>query len=397
MRRNSIVELVACHIDFGMSETDSTTRGSSTARNFYDPDREYMKQLLAYEMYGPKAQYGKGEEFVLPPRIDPDTGEPFPGPGPHTKPPPEPPTPTPGASASPTSSPSPGSYSSSSAAPPVKFGPDGTPYYDYGPTTPGASTTRAATSSLGPATSSIPARGGPRTIGPRGVPPTTTGPPPEGVVYPGGPPGPGIPPREPPTTIGPRGGPPTVGPRGGPTEGHWQPSVIGPPPDLSTITKWNEGGASGNRQLSGGLLFDSYGNLMNSQGYSDTEKGAIMQEGMNAARAQTAGAQGQIARRAAATGNTAGNAAGIAALSRTEGANLASQARQNTIDFAKEKQRRRELGLQGMGGLYTGESNYLTGLMGQRGQLAAAPIGKLMNTGGTGNYLGTNFGFGISL
>ncbi len=430
MRRNTVVELFACHFNFGQSSTDSVTEGTSSYRNFYDPDREYVKKMLAYEMYGPGTDadpgYGREDTFGWmggtgdpSSEIDPVTGLPI-----HKKRigDPEYPSSTPSSQG--------GGYSSLGAAPPVKYDAEGRPYYDYGSTGAPTSTTAAPPSGSPPATG-IPPRGAPTTIGPRrGRPATsaiapssaystdpyvmaaraaaspgesTTGP---GItgwdapgVMQGGPTGAGILDRMPPTTLPPRGEPGYHPPYPGydtPVPPGGGPAPAGDVPPNFDASEWGKGGASGNRGLSSRQLYGAYGGLMTSQGYSDAEKNAMTQEGMNAARAQYAGAGGLLARRAAATGNTAGYAAGVSSLGRAEAGTYGQQARQNIIDFAKEKQRRRELGLQGMGGLYTGETNYLSGLMGQRAGLSSSPIGRLSNTKGSGNYIGTNFGLTVS-
>ncbi len=425
MRRNTVVELFACHFNFGQSSTDTQTEGTSSYRNFYDPDREYVKKMLAYEMYGPGTNadpgYGREDTFGWmggtgdsSSEIDPVTGLPI-----HKKrigdPQPASTSTTAGATMAGAAT-SPSGYYGYGAAPPVKYDSEGRPYYDYGATGAPSSTSAAPPTTTLPG--GTPTRGAPPTLGPRrSLAAYSTDPYTKSAlaassaagtnipgwdepgITPVGPTGGGIPQRMPPTTLPPRGEPgyhppypgydTPVPPGGGPPPGD-------DVPPNSDASEWGKGGASGNRALSSGQLYGAFGGLMRSPGYSDVEKNAMTQEGMNAARSQYAGAQGLLARRAAATGNTAGYAAGVSALGRSEADTYGRQARQNIIDFAKEKQRRRELGLQGMGGLYTGETNYLSGLMGQRAGLSSSPIGRLSNTKGSGNYLGTNFGLSIS-
>jgi hypothetical protein len=142
------------------------------------------------------------------------------------------------------------------------------------------------------------------------------------------------------------------------------------------IRGWNQGGSEGNTQISSSILFDQFNRVLNNNGEIDPAvKNAIMQEGMKAARSQYAGAGGALQRRAAATGNTAGVTAGLASLGRAQAGSLGSMARQNTIDFEAEAQRRREGARAGLAGLYGGEAARSAGLMGLRGTAYQRPSG----------------------
>ena len=175
--------------------------------------------------------------------------------------------------------------------------------------------------------------------------------------------GPVIPadPRQPPIVIPPRPPVPGQPPVGPPVE----PPGPGGPPAVDLYA----GGASGARQLTGQGVYDQLARMLHDPGYDQATRNAMATEGANAARATYAGAQGQIARRSAATGNSAGAVAGIAELGRAQAGTMGQQARQNQIDQFKESQRQREWATQGLGALYGGESSYLSNLFGQSGNL----------------------------
>lgn len=160
---------------------------------------------------------------------------------------------------------------------------------------------------------------------------------------------------------------------------------------------WGQGGASGNRQLAGGELFGANSSMLVHPQMDPATRNALEQEGMNAARASTAGVQADIGRRAASSGNTGGMYAAQAMAGRQLGSNLASQARQNTLAETAFAENRRQNALSGLSGLYQGETGYMENLMGARGALAAKPVNQQGQSSGisTGGSSSSNYGLNI--
>ena len=229
---------------------------------------------------------------------------------------------------------------------------------------------------------------GPSRPAPRVVPnydPNTTG----GYTptLPTGPPAPVNPPTapRPPGGTAPIGSPPGYYPTppgtmqpippGGGQPGDVPPYGIGPTGE--PITAWGTGGASGNRQLTGQQLYNTFSGALQHPELPADVQNAMEQEGMNAARANFAGQSGQLARHVAATGNNAGYAAGLSQIGRNQAGALGQQARQNKIDEENLKRQRENWAAQGLGSLYTGESNYNQGILGGLANLLKMPSGKV--------------------
>lgn len=124
--------------------------------------------------------------------------------------------------------------------------------------------------------------------------------------------------------------------------------------------------------------------LQTSQGYSPKEQSALSTEGMLAARQGFQNAGDAMARRRAATGQSAGYYGAAAQLGRDEASAMGQQARQNVLANAQEKARRQELGTAGMANLANVEQRRgeygLTGqrdLAGQALQRQLGAIGQL--------------------
>lgn len=252
------------------------------------------------------------------------------------------------------------------------------------PTAPGSKTPRDLTGLFGGVT--LP----PATAAPAPIPPGWPGGPPGVMVggplapnqparppitqvgpqYPGGPPGqrpppivlPGTPAT--PTTPGsPPGSRPVINP---PVPGPPVPPPAGPPSPTDPYA----GGSSGARTTFGARTYSELDRILRDPGYDAATRSAMTIEGQNAARAATAGARGQIARRSAATGNSAGATAGLAELGRAEAGVLGQQARRNVMDQFAEAERQREWATQGVAQLYGTEGSFLANLFGTRAGLA---------------------------
>lgn len=116
--------------------------------------------------------------------------------------------------------------------------------------------------------------------------------------------------------------------------------------------------------------YGAYGDMLKG-GYSDSEKNAITQEGMRAARAGFETNRDSMLRNQARTNNSAGYAANMAKMARGFSETMGSQGRQNEIKFADETQRRKEGGASGMLNVANlANTRTQTGLQGQ--QSAAA-------------------------
>jgi hypothetical protein len=133
------------------------------------------------------------------------------------------------------------------------------------------------------------------------------------------------------------------------------------------------------------LMMPDIQDLLNSQGYSPQEQSAITQQGMGSARTVFDALGQSAANRVTRTNNSAGYGALSSELGREEAQNLAQQARQNQIDFANEKQRRRLAGLQAIGQTYGIDTNLLGRAMGVPASLLDA---RARASGGNSSFLG---------
>jgi hypothetical protein len=137
--------------------------------------------------------------------------------------------------------------------------------------------------------------------------------------------------------------------------------------------RWGSGGATGNRNASGKLLFQQYLDMMRNPDIDARTRNDMSVQAGKAARARYAGAAEQIGRAGAATGATAGNPAALAYLARDEAGTIADTNRDLRLEFEKERQRRKELGITGMSDLYGTETGYTTSLLGGRSGTALKP------------------------
>jgi hypothetical protein len=141
-----------------------------------------------------------------------------------------------------------------------------------------------------------------------------------------------------------------------------------------------------------GVAEGGYSGLVKSQGYSPQEQGAIATTGENGIRTGYAGLRDTLARRAARTGNTAGYFGGLATAGEGQARDMASQERQNVVDFANEKERRQEAGLKGEADLFGQTSTNANAANDFRTRLAALQKSTL-GSGGSSSYLyGGNYG-----
>jgi hypothetical protein len=125
-------------------------------------------------------------------------------------------------------------------------------------------------------------------------------------------------------------------------------------------------------------------------------RAAIQNEALLSARSGYADARGNIGRRAANVGNSAGMAAGYSELGRRAAGTYGQITRQNLIDFEKERQRRYETGLSGYQNLYGTEGQYNLGILGLQGMLQRTPRSTTVNTTNRGKTTGTSRNFNFS-
>jgi hypothetical protein len=159
--------------------------------------------------------------------------------------------------------------------------------------------------------------------------------------------------------------------------------------------KWGEGGASGNRQLAGGRVYNALTDLQDNPDLSADVKNAMTTKANEASNAQFASAEGRLNRYGRTTGNRAGNAAAVAQMATAKADTAAGVNRENVLDFERERFARKKLATEGLAALYNNEGNFLSGMFGARGALSAKPLSGKNQSGGHGNYIGTNLGFSI--
>jgi hypothetical protein len=138
--------------------------------------------------------------------------------------------------------------------------------------------------------------------------------------------------------------------------------------------QWGQGGITGNANAALGNAYAGY-NQMYQNPISQQTRDAMTQETMNAANAQTAGAGEQIMRNAAATGNSAGEAAAMAQLGRDRAGIGEQAARQNVIAQDTLANQRQQAALQGMTGIGAGQQQAGSALMGLQANLSGGPVG----------------------
>ena len=417
------------------SNNNTSTTGSSTDTNQYDPDREYMQQVLADEGYGPQGVTGAYWNYNQPYQspIYSDYGPTFdwqqnpsgpysasggygygaPNGGMGTAGVGYPGSPNGGATG--------GTQESGNVASRSGPGPYGNPDRStWGP----QYTTTPDTPLPGGAAYFGDGSGSPTMTAQRGVDPrlTTTGG--GGGGAPGSPGSQGVyrePNQNPNPGPGGHGGPNGPGnnlenfPPGGltydnsPTFVNGDPTrpgaVIGPPitPANAThgeqfagpYTQWNQGGASGNRQLAGNSLWNSFSDMVNNPDLPDSVKNDMITSANQSANSQYDSAVGSLNRYGTTTGNRAGNAAAVAQLAQDR-AGTAADTQRNLGQFFQQYRNQRQMqGLQGVSGLYQGEGNELNAVNAMRVGLDNSPIGRNNSTSGSGNFVGSNFGFSI--
>lgn len=101
----------------------------------------------------------------------------------------------------------------------------------------------------------------------------------------------------------------------------------------------------------------AYEDMISKGGFDAATQNAIQQEGMRTARGIFDNNASEMMRRRAMGGGQAGLYGALARQTADRASTLGGQARQNTIDFAKEKERQREVGAGGLGNLAGIESS----------------------------------------
>src|SRR5712692_1713396 len=137
-----------------------------------------------------------------------------------------------------------------------------------------------------------------------------------------------------------------------------------------------------------GIALPQFQQLLSGGGYSPEEQASITGQSMGALGSAFDAAQQRAANRVARTRNEAGFTEQEDELAREQGRQAAGVTRQNTIDFANEAQRRRELALSGLTGLYGINENQLARLLGISGQL----VGPRQAEGSSGGGFGIGIG-----
>jgi hypothetical protein len=131
----------------------------------------------------------------------------------------------------------------------------------------------------------------------------------------------------------------------------------------NTAQEFNTQQIQGNAQLQN-YLIPQYQNLVNNPGFDQATKNAITQNSEGASAATYASANDALARRAARTGNTAGEVAGMDKLAQEKAQTMSGVAANNQIQFANRAKADVSEGLQGMSGLYGMDTNLLAKSLG---------------------------------
>jgi hypothetical protein len=400
-------------MSFGSSNSNTTSSSGNVSNNQYDPDRAYMQQLLAYEMYGPQGTTGAQETYYDPtisnnpmysgmpswdwgrqPNGPPDNTGPSggygTGNGPYSGPSwqaipvgdnPNAPVGDTGGGGSlggrnpdgtmqgplmPTSATRRGTQPNNQAPGDIADNPQGNGQY-Y--TDPGANN------------NVIPGQPNPNGSG-GGIPVTNN----SGRVFNANfgatQPGRGAAP----TVLGSGGMGPLIRPGYG---------THAPVYGTNGTGGWGTGGASGNANLTGGNLYNAFNDMVQNPDLDQKTKDAITVGANQAANAQYDSAEGALSRYGRTTGNRAGNAAATAQLAMDRANTAADTNRQNLIDFEQMRRQRQSQGLQGESGLYNQSNQNLHDLFGARTALDSGSIGRNTQSAGNGNYIGSNFGFSI--
>ena len=142
-----------------------------------------------------------------------------------------------------------------------------------------------------------------------------------------------------------------------------------------------------------GQAYGGYSSLLNSGGYSPAVQAAMAQTANAASQQQIAQAQNAAAGHAAETGNDAGYTAGMSSATAQAANQAAERQRENTLQFAQEAERQKELGLSGMQQLTGVENAANLGLLGQAQGLNTLRSGETT----AGQNTGTNFNLGSVL
>lgn len=395
-------------MNFGTNSSETETGGWTDYSNLYDPDREYQQRLMAYEMYGPQGVTGWDFNYYNPYQ----TGYAV---GPHWNYQNNPDGPDPNKLGLP-----PGGVGTGGAQP--NEVPGGMNYGGGGPgQRPGTRVVpprQVGPSSGGAGGGQVPIRGRGMAINPNVMSMSASQ---KVSTVPGGP-GDGSS-RDTGSNNNPNAGGPggdgigdpyadgdyySNGP-GGPGHGTWingtGNGISGPmvrPADRNSnalyagpFTKWGEGGASGNRQLAGGQVYDTLTDIRNHPDLPDEVKAAMTTGANEAANTQFDSAEARLNRYGRTTGNRGGNAAAVADLAKARGDVAADVNRKNALDFEEARYKRLGDATGGLANLYQSEGNFLSGMFGARGALANKPLGGKQQTGGHGNFVGTNLGFSI--
>src|ERR1035441_703018 len=139
-----------------------------------------------------------------------------------------------------------------------------------------------------------------------------------------------------------------------------------------------------------GLLSALQG-LLNNGGYSATEQQAITEKAAEALAAQKGSSQAALSDSLARSGNAAGYSGAMSSLDNSAAQTASDQARQNTIDFANEQERQKELGASGLTSLLGINTAAQLGTSGQAAGLASLGGGVDTSTAGGSSFSNQNF------
>jgi hypothetical protein len=142
----------------------------------------------------------------------------------------------------------------------------------------------------------------------------------------------------------------------------------------------------GQRSSESGSLIPGYQSLIDSGGYSPTEKASIEQGTIGGITGSYAGAGDQAARQVARTGNSAGYGSLIGNLARNKARDVGQEELQVQSQFANEAYQRKLAGLQGLQQMYGVDTSFLNalgnqqqGLLGLKNRITTSQPGTMGN------------------
>ena len=174
---------------------------------------------------------------------------------------------------------------------------------------------------------------------------------------------------------------------------------------IGTLTNQNQsfiGQQQGQRSAESGSMLPGYQSLIDSGGYSPTEKASMTQSALGGISNAYGSAGDAASRRMARTGNSADYGSFVGSLARSKARDLSTAGLNLQQSFADEALKRKMAGLQGLASMYGVDTTFLSSLGGQQigllgvgaelaGTRHGGPLGTFANSfaGSLGSTLGS--------